>query len=139
MRSGSSLESPARVYTILTGTSAVIGGGFEGTVEAFYAFIDAALEGREAEFDPGRIPRQNRNANIIEMIGSQPIIIEQSPAIGEAFTDVLKTATSVRVGTYVGYRTGGDNPILMFVTVPLGIIVVGSSGFLGVRIGAAGG
>ena len=69
------------------------------------------------------------NPHLVEFVLEQDIIIEQSPPVAIPFKDLLKkTNAPILMGAYMmGQSIAGDHPILMFVTVPGGIIVIGSA------------
>jgi hypothetical protein len=69
-----------------------------------------------------------RNRDIVEYVYDQDVVIEQSPPKAVKFKDLLKSSnTALLIGAYIGQATAGDNPALLLLTVPGGIIVVGSA------------
>lgn len=75
----------------------------------------------------GFFPREGiQNADIISYVYEQSIIIEQSPPVAVRFRELLKRANApVYIGAYMGYAAAHEMPALMFITVPLGIMVIG--------------
>jgi hypothetical protein len=63
---------------------------------------------------------------------SQNIVIERSPPIAQALSSLLHGATSISLGALVGMNMT-DNPYLMMITIPAGVIVKGTA--LGVSRG----
>jgi hypothetical protein len=51
------------------------------------------------------------------------MVIEQPPPLGIPFSDLIKGASAATIGAYVGVQTA-DGHLLLFLTVPAGIIVV---------------
>ncbi len=68
------------------------------------------------------------NPGIIPFVLQQNIVVEESPPVWIPFKDLLKKTTSpVCIGSMVGMAIGAEHPILMLLTVPAGIVVVGSA------------
>lgn len=92
--------------------------------------LDLLLQDIEGD-DIGRfIGTQERSSNesIIDYVIDQGIIIEQSPPKAIKFKDLLKSSnTALLLGAYIGRSMAGDNPALLILTIPGGIIVVGSA------------
>jgi hypothetical protein len=95
--------------------------------------IDLALDLLLRDVDEFEITRMLsgesvRNPEIIDYVLQQSIILEHSPPVAIPFKNLLKkTNSALLIGAYVGYASAGDNPALMILTVPGGIIVVGSA------------
>ncbi|MEK7994426.1 MAG: hypothetical protein AAB403_11540 [Planctomycetota bacterium] len=93
--------------------------------------LDALLrevDGRDLELNRERFDEDARNPQIVNFVYEQSIILEQSPPQAVLFKDILKkTNGKLYVGTFMGIGASYDYPALMFVTIPLGIIVVGSA------------
>lgn len=102
-------------------------------VEQIDDALDMLLQDREwsdLELDLDRggfFPRDGiQNADIVAYVHEQSIIIEQSPPVAVRFKELLKrTNAPVYIGAYIGYAAAHEMPALMFVTVPLGIMVIG--------------
>jgi hypothetical protein len=75
----------------------------------------------------GFFPREGiQNPGIIAYVHEQSIVIEQSPPAAVRFKELLKrTNAPVYIGAYMGYAAAHEMPALMFLTVPLGIMVIG--------------
>ncbi|WP_316197113.1 hypothetical protein [Bradyrhizobium sp. SZCCHNS3014] len=57
-----------------------------------------------------------------------PIIIEQSPPTEISFAALLKHSPIFAMGAFIGTHVAeGYNPVLMFVAVPAGIVIVGAA------------
>lgn len=93
--------------------------------------LDALLrevDGRDIELNRGRFTESVQNPEIVEYVYEQEIVLEQSPPQGVRFKEILKkTNGKLYVGTFLGIGASYGNPALMFITIPLGIIVVGSA------------
>ena len=86
------------------------------------SFLDAAVRG--AKFN-GVPPL---NPDVVSALTDASIVIEQSPPLGIPLSTLMSRAPSVAIGTYIGMQAaGGISPWLMFVTVPTGILVIGSA------------
>lgn len=77
------------------------------------------------------------NEQIVEYVITQPIVIERSPPIHITLSGLLKsTNLPLWIGTYMGWSVVPDHSVLLFITVPGGIIVVGSAVDLASALGA---
>lgn len=86
------------------------------------------LDGRELDFPEGLSAERIQNPKIIDFIYDATIILEQSPPEAVRFKDLLKrTNAPIYVGTYMGAGLSFDHPALLIITIPVGIIVVGSA------------
>jgi hypothetical protein len=79
--------------------------------------------------EPNSLIGEIRNADAILRVLSEPVVIEQSPPDWVTLTDLLKNAASpTQIGVYVGIAAALPvNPLLMLITVPAGILLVGTS------------
>jgi hypothetical protein len=66
------------------------------------------------------------NPRVVDYVLEQQIIVERSPAEGIPLIELFKGASIATIGTYVGMQAI-DGHLLLFLTVPAGIIVVGSA------------
>jgi hypothetical protein len=57
------------------------------------------------------------------------IVLEQSPPSLKSLFSILKEASGVTIGAYIGMATAAamGNPMLMFVTVPAGMLILGTT------------
>jgi hypothetical protein len=97
--------------------------------EIIRPFVDQALRNESYPFlVPGLSETRTSefNRRFVDYIFEQPIIIEQSPPEGMPFINLLKHASAASIGAYVGTQAADGHPLL-FLTVPAGIIVVGSA------------
>lgn len=81
-----------------------------------------------------RIPTNSsiENANHVDFLMSQDIVIERSPPFSLSLKGVLTSAnTPLWLGTFVGGAAAWDHPVLLLVTVPGGIIAVSSASGIG--------
>jgi hypothetical protein len=89
------------------------------------------------EFDFDRPERSMKNLDIVDYVISQPFIIERSPPIHLTLRGLI-TATNlpIWIGTYMGWSVVPDHSVLLFITVPGGIIIVSSAAGLANALGA---
>ncbi len=89
------------------------------------------------EFEFSRPERSIKNSNFVDYILTQPIIIERSPPIAITLKGLL-TATNlpIWIGTYMGWSVVPEHSVLLFITVPGGIIVVSSAAGLATALAA---
>jgi hypothetical protein len=91
-------------------------------------FIDMVVQGTVQRQFAERIYADTIiNRHIVDFIKSAGVVIEQSPPEAIPFASLLRKASSVTIGTMMGAAVALDNPPLMFITIPAGIIVVGSA------------
>lgn len=89
-------------------------------------FLDIVVQGSERRNFKRRISNGRIvNHAIVETIFT--VVIERSPPEAVTFGSLLHGASSVTIGTVLGHEAAAGSYPLMFVTVPLGIIVVGSA------------
>lgn len=91
-------------------------------------FIDMVVQGTEQRQFAERIYADAIvNRHIVDFVKNAGVVIEQSPPEAIPFASLLRKASSVTIGTMMGAAVAIDNPPLMFITIPAGIIVVGSA------------
>ena len=84
------------------------------------------MDAEEFEFD--RPERSIKNPNVVDYLLEQPIVIERSPPVTVTLKGlVTKTNLPVWIGTYMGWLVAPEHSVLLFITVPGGIIVVSSA------------
>ena len=106
------------------------------TEESLRNYVDLFLmDADEFEFD--RPERSMKNEQIVEYLLDQPIVIERSPPFHITLRGLI-TATNlpIWIGTYMGWSVAPDHSVLLFITVPGGIIVVSSAIGLASALGA---
>lgn len=113
--------------------------GFEEqalTEEFLRSCIDLFLmDAPELEFD--RPERSIKNADIVDYVINEPIVIERSPPFHVTLKGlVTSTNLPVWIGTYMGWSVAPDHSPLLFITVPGGIIIVTSATRLADALGA---
>jgi hypothetical protein len=97
------------------------------TEEHLRNYVDLFLIGAR-EFEFGRPERSIKNEQVVEYVLTQPIIIERSPPVGITLKGLLtKTNLPIWIGSYMGWSVAPDHSVLLFITIPGGIIVVGSA------------
>ncbi len=103
----------------------------EITVDQVQPALDVLLrdvDGWDIELADERLTEPIQNANIIDFIYEAAVVLEQSPPEAVRFKDLLKrTNAPIYVGTFMGASLSYDHPALLIITIPVGIIVVGSA------------
>ncbi len=99
----------------------------EFSESVFRSYLDSFLMDAE-EFEFLRPERSLKNPAIVDYVLTQPIVIERSPPIHVTLKGLI-TATNlpVWIGTYMGWSVVPEHSVLLFVTVPGGIIIVSSA------------
>ena len=93
-----------------------------------HLFLSSVLEGSDDFFQMPTEPlRRVNNEHVVNFILEQPIVIEQSPPSAELLKGLFAKSASIVIGTFIGTTVAGENPLLMFLSIPAGIIVVGSA------------
>lgn len=68
------------------------------------------------------------NERIAKFLLETEIIFEQSPPKSEKLQELLKRSPGALIGTYLGYNSVPEGyGLLMWITIPLGIIVISSA------------
>ena len=95
--------------------------------EIFRNYLDAFLmDAEEHEFL--RPERSLKNPAIVDYILTQPIVIERSPPFHVTLKGLITTTNlPVWIGTYMGWSVVPEHSVLLFITVPGGIIIVSSA------------
>lgn len=101
-----------------------------GDERTIHKYIDLSIRGVEKSF--GHFSSRYRrgaiqNHDIIEYILNAGIVVEESPPALQTLKSILSKSPGIAIGTYVGMELAGSNPELMVLTVPFGIIIVGSA------------
>jgi hypothetical protein len=87
----------------------------------------------EAGYNPDlyqneRFSRQFQpSPSIINLVEASSIVIANSPPAAIDFATLAKNASAVTMGAFIGYQVGANNPPLLFLTVPAGMIICGAS------------
>jgi hypothetical protein len=78
-----------------------------------------------------------KNEQAVDYVLSQPFVVERSPPIHLTLRGLI-TATNlpIWIGTYMGWSVVPDHSVLLFITVPGGIIIVSSAAGLANALGA---
>lgn len=99
----------------------------EFSEEVFRRYLDAFVMDAE-EFEFARLERSLKNPAIVDYILNQPIVIERSPPFHFPLKGVITSSNfPVWIGTYMGWSVVPDHSVLLFITVPGGIIIVSSA------------
>jgi hypothetical protein len=91
-------------------------------------YVDLFLiDVEEFEFDRRR-ERTIVNNDVVEYVLTQPFVIERSPPVHMTLKGLLTTTNlPIWIGTYMGWSVVPDHSVLLFITIPGGIIVVSSA------------
>lgn len=91
------------------------------------SYIDAFLVD-EDDYDFIRPDRSIKNPAIVDYVLSQKFVIERSPPdLLSLKGAITKTNLPVWIGTYMGWSAVPDHSVLLFISVPGGIIIVSSA------------
>lgn len=95
--------------------------------EALRSYLDVFLMDAE-EFEFSRPERSLKNPAVVDYVLIEPVVIERSPPVHVTLKGLI-TATNlpVWIGTYMGWSVVPEHSVLLFVTVPGGIIIVSSA------------
>lgn len=97
------------------------------SIEILQGYLDLFLLDAD-EFSFGRDGRSLKNESVIEYVLSQPFVIERSPPIHVTLKGLISTTNlPVWIGTYMGWHALPEPSVLLFITVPGGIIIVSSA------------
>jgi hypothetical protein len=89
------------------------------------------------EFEFTRPERSLKNASVVNYLLTQPIVIERSPPLHVSLKGLLtSTNLPVWIGTYMGWAIAPEHSVLLFITIPGGIIVVSSAAGLAEALAA---
>jgi len=102
-------------------------GEHEFSQEALRNYIDLfVIDAEEFEFD--RPERSIKNERIVDHVLSEPFVIERSPPFHVTLKGMLTTTNlPIWIGTYMGWSVAPEHSVMLFITVPGGIIVVSSA------------
>jgi hypothetical protein len=81
--------------------------------------------------------KNQHDQNLAQFLFKEPVIvIEQSPCALTDLTSFLQKATGVSIGAYMGMTaaTSLGNPLLMFITAPLGMLIMGTASGVGAAL-----
>jgi hypothetical protein len=100
------------------------------------SYIDSFLiDAQEYEFN--RSERSIKSPDLVEYVLTQPIVIERSPPLHVSLKGILTTTNlPVWIGTYMGGSVVPEHSVLLFITVPGGIIIVSSAAGLASALSA---
>jgi hypothetical protein len=68
-----------------------------------------------------------KNADIARFLADAEIIIERSPPEAVPLSVLLARGGPITIGTFIGLGAAIDHPLVAFVTVPAGIIIISSA------------
>ncbi|MCP4559704.1 MAG: hypothetical protein GY873_20545 [Bosea sp.] len=120
-----------------TFSSDELSGVFDGKIAPQPVGLDAAfvlqtfLEGLFfGNDDIDRALMVRRSADFLpfsRFFGSNTIIVENSPPAELDWRTLTKTASAVTIGTYIGFQIAPSGSPLLLISVPIGIIAVGTA------------
>ncbi|NPU64725.1 hypothetical protein HL667_06940 [Bradyrhizobium sp. 83012] len=91
-------------------------------------FLDIVVQGSELRNFVQRIHNVRVvNGSIVNEVLQAGVVVERSPPQSVTLASLLKGASSVTIGTLLGQGVAAGSYPLMFITVPMGIVVVGSA------------
>ncbi|WP_156816351.1 hypothetical protein [Oceanibaculum indicum] len=94
---------------------------------ALHRYIDAFLLD-EDEFDFSRPDRSIKNSDLVDFVINEPFVIQRSPPdLLSLKGAITKTNFPVWIGTYMGWSVVPGDSVLLFISVPGGIIIVSSA------------
>jgi hypothetical protein len=97
------------------------------SLETLRGYIDLFLLDAD-EYEFGDKERSLKNENVIDYVLSQPFVIERSPPLHMTLKGMItSTNLPIWIGTYMGWSVVPENSVLLFITVPGGIIIVSSA------------
>jgi len=89
-------------------------------------FLDGCLY--DAVYSASERPGDVRNPRIVDFLLEQTIVLEESPPKAVPFKSLIGGGSIMSIGAAVGYAlTPTGFPLLLLITIPTGIIVVGSA------------
>jgi hypothetical protein len=68
-----------------------------------------------------------RHGDIADEIWRGDVVYEQSPPKTTKLSTLIKKSSAAAIGTFIGTQVAGADYPLLFVTIPAGIIIVGSA------------
>jgi hypothetical protein len=73
---------------------------------------------------------------LTDLMHNDVIVVEQSPPLLKDLLSLFKDARGVAIGAWVGMSvaTAAGNPMLMFITVPAGMLIVATASGLGIAL-----
>lgn len=80
------------------------------------------------EYHFTRPERSIKHEDLVEYVLSQPFVIERSPPVHVTLKGMINaTNLPIWIGSYMGWHVVPDHSVLLFITVPGGIIIVSSA------------
>lgn len=96
-------------------------------IETLRGYVDLfILDADEYEF--GDTEGSLKNEDVVDYVLSNTFVIERSPPVHMTLKGmVTSTNLPIWIGTYMGWSVVPENSVLLFITVPGGIIIVSSA------------
>lgn len=90
-------------------------------------YIDAFLADAE-EYDFIRPERSIKNPDVVDFVLNEPFVIQRSPPdLLSLKGAITKTNFPVWIGAYMGWSVVPDHSVLLFISVPGGVIIMSSA------------
>ena len=90
-------------------------------------FLESLFRGIREPRDALIIRKSMEFAPYLDFFNSSTVVVEQSPPTGLEWQLMVKSASSVTIGTYIGLAVAPSGSPLLLLTVPAGIIAVGTA------------
>jgi hypothetical protein len=95
--------------------------------QALRNYLDLFLVDAD-EFEFEQPERSLKNEDIVDFLINEPFVIEKSPPIHVRLKGMIdKTNLPVWIGTYMGWHVVPEHSVMLFITIPGGIVVVSSA------------
>jgi hypothetical protein len=100
---------------------------FYGVEDKLRLFLEGIFYGAQ-NLDYVMLERKSLSAgSYVAAVFESSLVVERSPPQEFPLSIIGKAATSVTIGTFIGYNVAPAGSPLMFVTIPFGIIVIGAA------------
>lgn len=109
-------------------SSRAAGSGLDARRDAVVPrFIDLSLRGRRTN-DVGRLQSYPvANGSFVDHVLNQEIVLERSPPDSLPLLNLLAKGSYFTLGSFLGYKVGGDSAWIMCFSVPGGVIAMGAA------------
>jgi hypothetical protein len=103
---------------------------FPDSSKIFDIFTDLSIQNVQGQVATDAIQKGDwkvENPGIVEFLRNADIVYENSPPLSLPLREIAKAGAPVVIGTFLGYNVADGNYLLMYVTIPGGIMVIGSA------------
>jgi hypothetical protein len=102
------------------------------TIDQIESFIGQSFQ--DLEYDGHQVFNFSSNEKLVDWFLEQTMVIEESPPRAEPIRKLIGAGSVMSIGAMVGYSIApATYPILLFITIPAGMIVIGSAA--GIAVG----